>query len=125
MFLAFVFWIGCKWIKKGGLCARGWENREPFFIDLLWGKQVLKTHKIPLVRWGALDWVGETTSAKRSYSIINQLIYTKNKKLCLGYFLRFVVFCSFINKIINTTKFYRIKVKYQFICITPMFSGYH
>jgi len=31
------------------------------------GKQVLKTHKIPLVRWGALDWVGETTSAKRSY----------------------------------------------------------
>ena len=67
MFLAFVFWIGCKWIKKGGLCARGWENREPFFIDLLWGKQVLKTHKIPLMRWGALDWVGETTSAKRSY----------------------------------------------------------
>ena len=63
MFLAFVFWIGCKWIKKGGLCARGWENREPFFIDLLWGKQVLKTHKIPLVRWGALDWVGENTSA--------------------------------------------------------------
>ena len=52
------FWIGCKWIKKGGLCARGWENREPFFIDLLWGKQVLKTHKIPLVRWGASDgWV--------------------------------------------------------------------
>ena len=67
MFLAFVFWIGCKWIKKGGLCARGWENREPFFIDLLWGKQVLKIHKIPLVRWGALEWVGETTSAKRSY----------------------------------------------------------
>ena len=67
MFLAFVLWIGCKWIKKGGLCARGWENREPFFIDLLRGKQVLKTHKIPLVRWGALDWVGETTSAKRSY----------------------------------------------------------
>ena len=32
------FWVGCKWIKKGGLCARGWENREPFFIDLLWGK---------------------------------------------------------------------------------------
>jgi hypothetical protein len=61
------FWDGCKWIKKGGLCARGWENREPFFIDLLWGKQVLKTHKIPLMRWGALDWVGETTSAKRSY----------------------------------------------------------
>ena len=29
------FWIGCKWIKKGGLCARGWENRELFFIDLL------------------------------------------------------------------------------------------
>jgi len=28
---------------------------------------VLKTHKIPLMRWGALDWVGETTSAKRSY----------------------------------------------------------
>jgi hypothetical protein len=21
VFLAFVFWIGCKWIKKGGLCA--------------------------------------------------------------------------------------------------------
>ena len=41
MFLAFVFWIGCKWIKKGGLCAWGWENREPFFIDLLRGKQVL------------------------------------------------------------------------------------
>ena len=41
MFLAFVFWIGCKWIKKGGLCARGWENREPFFIDLLRVKQVL------------------------------------------------------------------------------------
>jgi len=67
VFLAFVFWDGCKWIKKGGLCAWGWENREPFFIDLLLGKQVLKTHKIPLVRWGALDWVGETTSAKRSY----------------------------------------------------------
>ena len=67
MFLAFVFWDGCKWIKKGGLCARGWENREPFFIDLLRGKQMLKTHKIPLMRWGALDWVGETTSAKRSY----------------------------------------------------------
>ena len=123
MFLAFVFWIGCKWIKKGGLCARGWENREPFFIDLLWGKQVLKTHKIPLVRWGALDWVGETTSAKRSYSIINQLIYIKNKKLCLGYFLRFIVFCSFINKIINTTKFYCIKVKYQIVYFMPMFSG--
>ena len=61
------FELGSKWIKKGGLCARGWENREPIFIDLLWGKQVLKTHKIPLVRWGALDWVGETTSAKRSY----------------------------------------------------------
>ena len=45
MFLALVFWIGCKWIKKGGLCARGWENREPFFIDLLWGKQVLKHTK--------------------------------------------------------------------------------
>ena len=45
MFLAFVFWIGCKWIKKGILCARGWENEMPFFIDLLWGKQVLKTHK--------------------------------------------------------------------------------
>ena len=67
MFLAFVFWIGCKWIKKGILCARGWENEMPFFIDLLLGKQVLKTHKIPLLRWGALDWVGETTSAKRSY----------------------------------------------------------
>ena len=67
MFLAFVFWIGCKWIKKGGLCARGWENREPFFIDLLWEKQVLKTHKIPLVRWGALDWVGANNLAKRSY----------------------------------------------------------
>jgi len=67
VFLAFVFWIGCKWIKKGGLCARGWENREPFFIDLLWGKQVLKTHKIPIVRWGAMDWVGANNSAKRSY----------------------------------------------------------
>ena len=79
MFLAFVFWIGCKWIKKGGLCARGWENREPFFIDLLWGKQVLKTHKIPLVRWGALDWVGETTSAKRSY-----LKQEYKKAICLS-----------------------------------------
>ena len=49
------FWIGCKWIKKGGLCAKGWKNREPFFIDLLWGKQVLKTHKIPHMRWGARD----------------------------------------------------------------------
>jgi len=67
VFLAFVFWIGCKWIKKGGLCARGWKNREPFFIDLLWGKQVLKTHKTPLVRWGALDWVGANNLAKRSY----------------------------------------------------------
>lgn len=67
MFLAFVFWIGCKWIKKGGLCARGWENREPFFIDLLWGKQVLKTHKITQERWGALDWVGANNLAKRSY----------------------------------------------------------
>ena len=74
------FWVGCKWIKKGGLCARGWENREPFFIDLLWGKQVLKTHKIPLMRWGALDWVGETTSAKRSY------FKKDNKKaICLLY----------------------------------------
>ncbi len=123
MFLAFVFWIGCKWIKKGGLCARGWENREPFFIDLLWGKQVLKTHKIPLVRWGALDWVGETTSAKRSYLIINLLICTKNKSFFLSFFLRFVVFCSFINKIINTTKFYCIKVKYQIIYLMLMFSG--
>ena len=61
------FWIGCKWIKKGGLCARGWENREPFFIDLLWGKQVLKTHKITQERWGALDWVGANNLAKRSY----------------------------------------------------------
>jgi hypothetical protein len=43
------------------------ENREPFFIDLLWGKQVLKTHKIPQERWGALDWVGANNSAKRSY----------------------------------------------------------
>ena len=38
---ALVFFFFFKWIKKGGLCARGWENREPFFIDLLWGKQVL------------------------------------------------------------------------------------
>jgi len=53
--------------KKRRTVREGWENREPFFIDLLWIKQVLKTHKIPLVRWGALDWVGETTSAKRSY----------------------------------------------------------
>ena len=79
MFLAFVFWIGCKWIKKGGLCARGWENREPFFIDLLWGKQVLKTHKITLVQWGALDWVGETTSAKRSYFFIIYLLLIINE----------------------------------------------
>ena len=79
MFLAFVFWIGCKWIKKGGLCARGWENREPFFIDLLCVKQVLKTHKIPLVRWGALDWVGETTSAKRSYFFIIYLLLIINE----------------------------------------------
>ena len=81
MFLAFVFWIGCKWIKKGGLCARGWENREPFFIDLLWGKQVLKVHEKPLVRWGALDWVGETTSAKRSDFFlfeISEMEQTKN-----------------------------------------------
>jgi hypothetical protein len=55
------FWAGCKWIKKGILCARDWENKMPFFIDLLWGKQVLKTYKIPRVRWGAMDWVGETT----------------------------------------------------------------
>ena len=61
------FELGSKWIKKGGLCARGWENREPFFIDLLWGKQVLKTHKIPQERWGALDWVGANKLAKRSY----------------------------------------------------------
>ena len=74
MFLAFVFLIGCKWIKKGGLCARGWENREPFFIDLLWVKQVLKTHKIPLVRWGALDWVGANKLAKRSYFFIIYLV---------------------------------------------------
>ena len=45
----------------------GLGKQGAFFIDLLWGKQVLKTHKIPLVRWGALDWVGKTTSAKRSY----------------------------------------------------------
>ena len=38
---ALVFWVGCKWIKKGILCARGWENEMPFFIDLLRGKQVL------------------------------------------------------------------------------------
>ena len=83
MFLAFVFWIGCKWIKKGGLCARGWENREPFFIDLLWVKQVLKTHKIPLVRSGSLrqaqdklglDWVGENKLAKRSYFLLNLMM---------------------------------------------------
>jgi hypothetical protein len=55
------FSAGCKWIKKGILCARDWENKMPFFIDLLWGKQVLKTYKIPRVRWGAMDWVGETT----------------------------------------------------------------
>ena len=81
MFLAFVFWIGCKWIKKGGLCARGWENRKPFFIDLLGGKQVLKVHEKPLVRWGALDWVGETTSAKRSDFFlfeISEMEQTKN-----------------------------------------------
>ena len=81
MFLAFVFWIGCKWIKKGGLCARGWENREPFFIDLLWGKQVLKTHKIPQERWGALDWVGANNSAKRSDFFlfeISEMEQTKN-----------------------------------------------
>ena len=60
MFLAFVFVPkfrdGCKWIKKGGLCARGWENREPFFIDLLWGKQVLMA-------------VGKTTCAAGSVGL--------------------------------------------------------
>ena len=67
MFLAFVYGVGSKWIKKGILCASGWENEMPFFIDLLWGKQVLKTHKIPLMRWVALDWVGANKLAKRSY----------------------------------------------------------
>ena len=79
MFLAFVFWIGCKWIKKGILCARGWENEMPFFIDLLWVKQVLKTHKIPLVRRGALDWVGETTSAKAFLFFIIYLLFIINE----------------------------------------------
>ena len=32
---ALVFWDGCKWIKNGLLCAWGWKNRKPFFIDLL------------------------------------------------------------------------------------------
>ena len=50
------FELGSKWIKKGGLCARGWENREPFFIDLLWGKQVLMA-------------VGKTTCAEGSVGL--------------------------------------------------------
>jgi hypothetical protein len=53
--------------KKKRTVRVGLGKQGAFFIDLLWWKQVLKTHKIPLVRWGALDWVGETTSAKRSY----------------------------------------------------------
>lgn len=67
MFLAFVFWIGCKWIKKGGLCARGWENREPFFIDLLRGKQLLKTHKNHLC--GGERWTGWVKLLQRSVPI--------------------------------------------------------
>jgi len=31
------------------------------------GKTSAKNTQIPLVRWGALGWVGETISAKRSY----------------------------------------------------------
>ena len=53
--------------KKWRTVREGLGKQGAFFIDLLRGKQVLKTHKIPLVRWGALDWAGETTSAKRSY----------------------------------------------------------
>lgn len=45
----------------------GLGKQGAFFIDLLWKKQVLKTHKIPRERLGALGWEGETTSAKRSY----------------------------------------------------------
>ena len=67
MFLAFVFWIGCKWIKKGGLCARDWENREPFFIDLLLGKQVLKMHKIPQEL--GERWIGWAQITQRSVPI--------------------------------------------------------
>jgi hypothetical protein len=42
---------------------------------------VLKVHEKPLVRWGALDWVGETTSAKRSDFFlfeISEMEQTKN-----------------------------------------------
>ena len=53
--------------KKRRTVREGLGKLGAFFFDLLRGKQVLKTHKIPLMRWGALDWVGETTSAKRSY----------------------------------------------------------
>jgi hypothetical protein len=49
--------------KKRRTVREGLGKQGAFFIDLLRGKQVLKTHKTPLVRWGALDWVGENTSA--------------------------------------------------------------
>lgn len=44
-----------------------WENKKPFFIGLLRGKTSADAVGEPLVRWGALDWVGANTLAKRSY----------------------------------------------------------
>jgi hypothetical protein len=43
-----------------------WENKKPFFMGLLWGKTSADAVGEPLVRWGALDWVGENTSAKQT-----------------------------------------------------------
>jgi hypothetical protein len=59
VFLAFAFGLG---VSGWRTVREGLEKQGAFFIDLLWGKQVLKMHKIPQMGWGALDWVGETTS---------------------------------------------------------------
>ncbi len=65
-------------MKKGLLCAWGWKNRKPFFIDLLMGKQVLiALGKKTLMLWGALDgWDANTTAIAYLFNLKNSIIYS-------------------------------------------------
>lgn len=59
--------VGSKRIKtEFFVCDWLWENKKPVFIGLLWGKTSADAVGEPLVRWGALDWVGANTSAKQT-----------------------------------------------------------
>jgi hypothetical protein len=56
--------------KKRFFCVRWlWENKKPFFIGLLWEKQVPIAVERTTCAVGSWDWVGANTSAKRSYFI--------------------------------------------------------